>query len=164
VEQIENPFSAGNKMNTEFIDPFVKSTIDTFYQLLSLSVNPGNPRPFDEKKDFLNISSIIGLAGEVQGEVILSFPYPSCKLISEKFTGIASKEIDDTVIDAIGELVNVVAGNAKDGLLQFKIYISIPNIIDGDQNLRLTKNCPAITVPFQFENGNFNLIVTLLEK
>lgn len=150
-------------MKAEYINPFIKATENAFIQVIRIPIEASSPYVFQGEKDLLSVSAIIGLAGEAQGAVILSFDTQSCLKISKNFTGIESSTIDDTAADAIGELVNIIAGNAKEGLLQFRIYISLPKVITGSVNMKMPKNTPTITVPFQSELGNFNLTVALRE-
>ena len=152
-------------MKSEHIQPFIKATQNAFSEVVYLKTTPGNPYVFQGSEDLFDISAIIGLAGDARGAVILSFPLSSCLKISKSFTGIQSDEVNEVVTDAIGELVNIIAGNSKEGLLQYKIYISLPKVIIGNKmNMILPKNAPSITVPFSSEMGNFNLTVCLMEE
>ncbi len=148
-------------MKVEYIHPFIKATENTFQEVIRISINAGSPYVYQGNKDLMEVSAIIGLAGEAQGAVILSFEKESCLKISKNFTGIDSQHIDENVTDAIGEIVNIIAGNAKEGLMQYRIYISLPKVIIGSADLRMPKNTPTITVPFQSDLGSFNLTVGL---
>ena len=71
-------------------------------------------------------------------------------------------EPEDDVIDVVGEMVNIIAGNAKSGLEQFKIAISLPSIVEGHKHkFASMSNVPIIDIPFKTEYGNFNLLVSL---
>lgn len=152
-------------MKVEHINPFIKAAQNAFSEAVSVKTKAGNPFVFRGKEDLCDVSAIIGLAGEAQGAVFLSFPKGSCLKISKAFTGIESAEIDDVVSDAIGELVNIIAGNSKEGLLQYRIYISLPKVVIGSQiDIKLPKDAPTITVPFESDFGKFNLTVSLREE
>lgn len=151
-------------MKTEYIKSFVKATHNAFLELIKVEIKPGSPQIYQGQKDLFDFAAIIGFAGDTQGEVILSFPYECGLKISSAFTGVKSSQIDDNVIDAIGEMVNVVAGNSKEGFQDIQVFISLPQVICGSQiNLKLPKNVPCITIPFDSELGSFNLIVSLKE-
>ncbi|MCB1174905.1 MAG: chemotaxis protein CheX [Leptospiraceae bacterium] len=149
-------------MKSEYIQPFIKASQHALQHLCQIDIAAGSPALFETDRDFHDVSAIIGLAGEVTGAVALSFTTAGCLAASQAFTGIASSTVDDVAVDAIGELVNVIAGNAKEDLIQFKIYISLPNIVFGHHDLRFPRDTPAITVPMQSrQTEDFNLLVAL---
>ena len=151
-------------MKIEHIEPFIKATQKTFSEIMGLDVKPGSPKLYDSSTDIFEATAVIGLAGEARGAVLLSFSMESCLRIATLFTGVESNQLDETVADAIGELVNIIAGNAKEGLLQYHIYISLPKVITSATDMKLPKNTPAITVPFKCDKGTFNLSVALKEE
>jgi len=56
--------------------------------------------------------------------------------------------------------VNVIAGNAKQGLLDFKIVISLPLIIKGtNHKITWMVGVPVILIPFKYEYGDIYLSV-----
>ncbi|MCB1318199.1 MAG: chemotaxis protein CheX [Leptospiraceae bacterium] len=151
-------------MKSEYINPFIKATQKAFRELMHVETKPGSPLLFEAARDYLEVTAIIGLAGEVTGAVILSFPSESCLRISRAFTGIQSDAVDDVAVDAVGEVVNVIAGNTKEDLLQFRIYISLPKVVFGQYDLRFPRDTPMIAVPFESDAGSFRLIVALKES
>ena len=69
------------------------------------------------------------------------------------------------VIDGVGELVNILAGNAKKDLLDFRIIISLPGVITGNKyKINWLKDVPVITIPFESELGDFTVNVSLKDK
>jgi chemotaxis protein CheX len=60
--------------------------------------------------------------------------------------------------------VNIVAGNAKKGLENLRIEISLPGVIVGnDYKINWPKGVPVITIPFSSEVGNFSVNVSMKE-
>lgn len=151
-------------MKSDYINPFIKATENTFMEMMNVKVENSNPYVYRGAEDLYDVSAIIGLAGEARGLVVLSFSRESCLKFSEAFTGIKSDDIDEIVCDAIGEIVNIIAGNSKEGLLQFRIYISLPKVVFGKLDMRLPRNLPTITVPYESGLGPFNLTVGLKEE
>ena len=71
-------------------------------------------------------------------------------------------EMNDDVMDATGELANIIAGYAKRFLQDFKISISLPTVIRGHG--LVIKEPPDVfsfVVPFECDLGNFDLGVGL---
>jgi chemotaxis protein CheX len=73
--------------------------------------------------------------------------------------------MDDEVIDAIGEIINIIAGNAKRGLEEsFRLVISLPTIIQGSNHAIQWPNDQAriICIPFKiFDDETFILSVAI---
>ena len=63
-------------------------------------------------------------------------------------------EINSDVIDAVGELTNMVAGGAKAQLEHLNLSISLPNVITGlGHEVRFPSNVTPIVIPFDSDWG-----------
>ena len=66
------------------------------------------------------------------------------------------------VIDGVGEMVNIVAGNAKQDLLSFRIEISLPGVITGNMyKIHWPEKIPVVGIPFESDAGPFTVYVSL---
>ncbi|MGD9201662.1 MAG: chemotaxis protein CheX [Chitinispirillia bacterium] len=152
-------------MDVTYINPFIASTISTFKTMLNTDVKPGKISL--KKGDFplFDVSGVIGLSGEATGAISISFPKLVALKVVSTMLGISIKIIGPDVTDGIGEIANIIAGNAKQDLTQFKINISLPNVIIG-QNHYISKpsDAPGIIVPFDSSLGNFAMEITLKTK
>jgi chemotaxis protein CheX len=117
----------------QYIQPFIDVTKSAFKDFLGAEVSVG--RPFFSRKDTPNeceISGIIGLSGEARGAVVIGMKSALAIRLTDMLTGTAHSAIDDDVVDAIGEIVNIMSGNAKKGLEEaFRLVISLPSIVKG---------------------------------
>ena len=58
-------------------------------------------------------------------------------------------DLDADVIDAVGELTNMVAGAAKSKLEEFRLAVSLPNVVTGQAHgIHFPSNVTPICVPF----------------
>ena len=147
-------------IKVEHINPFVTATVETFQSMLNTKVVPGKIFLVKGAKLQHDISGIIGLSGGAKGTVTLSFPKISALKSVSAFIGEKVAVMDDVVKDAIGELANIVAGAAKRDLAQFKISISLPTVIIGENHeVQGGKEVTPMGVPFESPLGNFCLIV-----
>jgi chemotaxis protein CheX len=147
-------------IKAEHANPFVKAAIDTFQTMANLKVAPGKIRLKDKHTLPYDVSGIIGLSGGAKGMVALSFPKASALAVVRAFSG--EKSISASkMVDAIGELANIVAGAAKKDLSQFKIKISLPTVITGDNHsIAGPVDTMCLVVPFDFPGGKFDLAVS----
>jgi chemotaxis protein CheX len=81
-----------------------------------------------------NMTSMIGLGGEIRGLLAIHCPASVAKAITGAFLGLVVEDLDDDVKDAIGEIANMVAGNLKVSYakINIKIELAIPTSIIGE--------------------------------
>ena len=152
----------------QYIQPFVQVTSSVFKSMLHLDLAPDRAY-FVGKESFLDwdISGLIALTGEVRGLVALSMKYPTASKISSILTGLNSAG-NSEMVDAVGEMVNIIAGNVKKNLEElFHIVISLPTVVSGkahaivipDDRIRL------LCIPFEiFQNEVLCLSININEQ
>lgn len=151
-------------MQAKFINPFIKASENLFRDFLKLNVDAGKPFLMDGRGDLYEVSAIIGLAGDTQGAVVLSFHSDTAIKMISLFAGHEYKFLTNEVLDGVGEFVNIIVGNAKKYLEQYKITISLPGVVTGkDYRIKWPDGIPIITIPFISDIGNFTLNVSLMD-
>lgn len=147
-------------VKVEHVIPFIDATILTFQSMVHTEVKPGKIGLVQAAGSRFDVSGVIGLSGVAQGNVALCFGRITALKVVSAFVGIRVLALDDVVTDAVGELANIVAGAAKKDLTQFKIQISLPSVILGENHeLAGPKDILPMVVPFTCGLGNFNLVV-----
>jgi chemotaxis protein CheX len=149
-------------MKAKYINPFLASSVNLFRNYLGVSCTSSAPYLNPDAQSLDEVSGIIGLAGETIGAVVLSFSRETAIRIASLMAGRTYTTLSNEVIDVVGELVNIVAGNAKKDLLDYRIVISLPGVIVGKENrIKWPSNVPVITIPFQSDAGPFTVNVSL---
>jgi chemotaxis protein CheX len=152
-------------MKVEYINPFIESVYDLFTTMLGSTAKRGVLGLSRGDSDPSEITALIGLSGPARGVVALSFPVATALAISNRLSGMESRVVDDTVSDAIAEVVNIVAGGAKG---KFKlgdcpsIDLSLPSIgiVRGkNYNVEYPTSTTWLEVPFESDLGPFNMRV-----
>ena len=138
----------------EFINPFIIAVSKTLETMVGCKVVREPPQLKKEKSALYPVSGIIGLSGVIVGTVVLTM----CETLALKCASTMLmeeyKEFNCDVFDAVGELTNVIAGNAKAQLEEYKLNLSLPNVIYGkDAELRFPERCQPISIPFQTDFG-----------
>lgn len=150
-------------MDPTYITPFVGSISNVFETMLQLPVNVGTPSVKNSNKPSYDVSGIIGMTGDVEGTVVLSFPTSTAERAVTLFTGMELKTADEDFADAIGELVNMVSGGAKAQFTGKQVAISTPSVIIGAEHAVYgRKDMTTIEIPCSCDIGNFNVEVALL--
>jgi chemotaxis protein CheX len=151
-------------MTVRYIDPFITATVTVFKDLFQLTAEVQKPYLIkaDDPHNW-DVSAIIGIAGEAKGAVVLSFTDALARALTTRLMGADGPIAPDMITDAIGEMVNIVAGNAKKGLEQYRLVISLPSIVKGKNHVIAwpARGIPIIGVPFKTTLDSFHLSVGL---
>jgi len=148
-------------MKAEYINPFLDASINLFKTHLMFNVKNKTPYVNQDSQNLNEVSAIIGLAGDIIGAVVLSFTRDTAIAMASRFSGQKHLAVGKEVLDAIGELVNIIAGNAKKDLNDFRIEISLPGVITGHKyKINWPQSVPVITIPFESDAGDFTVNVS----
>ncbi|MCL1928301.1 MAG: chemotaxis protein CheX [Treponema sp.] len=152
----------------QYIQPFVQVTSTVFSNMLQVELKPDRAY-FAEKESFLewDISGIIALTGEVKGLVAISMKKETASKITAQLTG-ADEFSNSDIVDVVGELVNIIAGNVKRNLEDmFRIIISLPKVISGKAHMIVIPEdrIRLLCIPFViYEHEVICLSINIQEK
>ena len=151
----------------KFIQPFIDVSKSVFEEFLGTNLSEGRPYLVESgAASDGDISAIIGLSGEARGAVVISMKKDLAIEITGILTGAQHNDLDDDVVDAVGEIVNIIAGNVKKKLEnEFnRLVISLPSIVQGKNHVIRWPGIHArfIRIPFEiFNKSTFNLSVAI---
>ncbi len=148
-------------MDPTYIIPFIKSAKNVFETMFQMPLECGAPSVKSESSASYDVSAIIGFAGEVEGAVVLSFPEAIARRIVTLFVGseVTSKE---DLSDAVGELVNMIAGGAKAQFTSKKVSISCPSVVIGSGHIvHGKKDMVTVMIPATCDCGQFAIEVAM---
>lgn len=149
-------------MDQSYIMPFVKSVQNVFEMMLQLPVQVGAPELKAAGKPSFDVSGIIGMSGDVEGSVILSFPTATAERIVALFVGEDLEHTHADFADAVGELVNMISGGAKAQFEGKQVSISCPSVVIGkDHVVHGRKDVICIGIPCASDCGEFAVEVAL---
>ena len=137
----------------QYIQPLIKVCESVFQEFCQTEVKAGRVYFIskDEYETNWDISGIIGLSGEASGAVSISMKARTAFDVTEKLTGQAHNSFDSDVTDAVGEIINIIAGNVKKSFEEdLKIRISIPTIVKGNAHFIVwpSEKTRIICIPF----------------
>ncbi|MDR1900298.1 MAG: chemotaxis protein CheX [Treponema sp.] len=141
----------------QYIQPFIEVSVRVFKEFLHCDLTADRAY-FTEKEDFQawDISGIIGLSGEARGAVAISMKTETAVKIADMLTNTPHTYLDSDVIDAVGEIVNIIAGNVKKHLEEmFQLVISLPSIVKGKAHAIVwpSERTRIICIPFKIFSG-----------
>lgn len=151
-------------MKAEHINPFLKSTMETFSTMLNMKIRPGKLFLRTQPQN-ADISGVIGLSGDIRGAVVMAYPASTAMKIVSSFIGEEVNSLNDDVADAVGELTNIITGFAKKDLQDLHLSISLPSIVRGVNHMvDMPKDAPVMCIPFDGDSGPFFVEVSMVAK
>lgn len=151
--------------SVKYINPFVLSTLHVFRTALGVSLKRGEPFRSDLAPMKREITGIIGLSGKANGTVILEMPRSTAIQITGRMLGDAPAEVNADVVDAVGEVTNMVAGAAKAKMEELQMSIGLPSVIVGCEHIiSFPTDVPRIALPFHSEIGTVHVEVSFTES
>lgn len=152
-------------ISVEFINPFVTSAITVFRTMASCELTRGKPYLAEGVERTHEISGVIGLSGKAIGTVVLSLGEKVALKVTEAMLGEAPTGMNGDVVDAIGELTNMIAGAAKAQMEHLEMSVSLPSVIMGrDHRVGFPGDIQPIAIPFESDWGPICVEVGLRER
>jgi chemotaxis protein CheX len=150
-------------MKVEYINPFLDATIKVLKTMAFTEATAGKPYVKKGEEAKGDVTGIIGITGDVGGSLSITFTGDCiCNIVSNMF-GETIKEVNDEVKDAVGELTNMISGDARRVLddIGLKLVAAIPSVISGkNHSIKHMVKGPVIAIPFSTNAGPFTVEVT----
>jgi chemotaxis protein CheX len=158
-----NPFFLffGMSIDVDYINPVIAGLEEAFFTMLNIKIERTGLGLMENNQALFPVSGIIGISGKCVGTVVLSMT-PSVAIKAAATMLMADEgditEVNDDVLDSVGELTNMVCGGAKAKLAQYQLSMSLPNILCGDNcRLHFPQNSHPISIPFKCDWGSLAL-------
>lgn len=139
-------------MNAEHINPFLMAGMQVLHDVCQLDAKVGKPTAQEAKFGTDTIVIMIGITGEMKGQVMLAFKNEVACDIASKMCMMQITQMDEISTSAICELGNMMMGNAATVFSTKGIGIDItpPTLCRGDIlfSSGVTKN---ICIPLVYE-------------
>jgi chemotaxis protein CheX len=154
-------------MKAELVNPFLTATIELFERTFGLTPQAGEAYLDDRaKKHRWDISAVMVLTGSAIGVVAIRLT----RLLADKLlvkSGVSweSEDERESLCDGmVGELVNIISGNASGSLSGYDIDISVPIVIQGENHtVSWPDRSPILSIPFATDYGPFVVNICLIE-
>lgn len=144
----------------EIAKPFVQATIHVLSCMAGLTPTPGAPYVKKNSVAQGDVSAIVGVTGDKAGSISVTFSKACAIAVVRGMLGEDIQDILQDTKDAVGEITNMISGQARGGLAEMGMSFqgSTPSVIMGDNHTlsHITKG-PVIAIPFQTEHGEFTL-------
>jgi chemotaxis protein CheX len=144
------------RYDVDFINPFLEAVVHVLGTMANVQARPGRPYINRKRTAIGDVTGLIGVTGHAAGTISLTLSQGAIlrivnNMLYENFT-----EIDDEIADAVGELTNMIAGQARGALsrngMSFKA--STPTVVRGKgHEVQHAARAPVLAIPFQTDDG-----------
>ncbi|MEA4963626.1 chemotaxis protein CheX [Lutispora sp.] len=155
-------------MNVEYINPFITASRSVIRQTTGFEPAIGElyvkATPYTGDK----VMIIIGLAGKIRGNVVVSFDYETAyKIVSAMMGGMPIQTLDEMSKSAIAELCNMILGNTATIFSKKNIHVDItpPTVLTGDNMQLSAAKSTVVCIPLILDdNAKIELDISYVEN
>ena len=157
------------KINAKFVNPFIDAGMNVVKQIAGIDVRRGHLSYKGQPEPSYGVSIIIGVYGYLSGQVVYSMKTEVADKLVNRMLGdaMAPNERKILFVDTLGELANMITGNATSILSSKKdlsLKITTPVIATGENiNVRLVTK-PTLVLGLYTQYGPVEISVALEEQ
>lgn len=140
--------------------PFFESTREVFSVMAGIKVTIGTPYKKQAPFRYYDVTGQINFYGDVIGVASICMPGATADKMVEKFAGMALERNSSDYADAVGELANMISGNAKKNL-DVNASITTPIVILGSHTVVPSSAVPCVAIPGTCSFGEFVVEVSI---
>jgi len=153
-------------MKAEYINPFYLATKDVFQMMLDVETDKGQLAIVEDMIPGKEANVVLGVTGDLKGTILFSFPKEMILEMVKIMSGMDVDTIDHFVSSALGEVANIIGGNAVTKLTANNYICDIvpPQIFIGEYRSLSMASQQALLLPILTPIGKFDINIFLKEK
>lgn len=142
-------------MDAAMVNPFIEGTLYILDTTASVKAMPG---PCYIKKDTLapgDISAVLAITGDLTGSACLSFTEKSILGIVSAMFGEPMTQMDEEIIDAVGEIGNMVSGHVATKMTEMGKSVGVKLLdVKNGRGHHLPHAGQVLVLPFKTTKGD----------
>ena len=152
-------------MKAEYINPFYLATKDVFKMMLDIDADKGDLQVLEGMIPNKEVNVLLGVTGDLKGTILFSFPKQMTLDMVKIMAGMEMEEVDGFVSSALGEVANIVSGNAITKLTAKDYICDIvpPQIFVGENKSFSMASQTSLLLPLKTSIGDFEITIFLKE-
>ena len=156
-------------MKAEYLNPFIHAAKNVLETMAQVKVTAKKPYLKEGDATFGDVTGIIGMASDiVEGNMMISFAGPCIlQIVGKMLMEEPQEKINDEIVDAVGELTNMICGGAKAELAKrgLSFNLATPTMITGKGvEIHYRSDAPILVIPFETDFGQFVLEANMADK
>lgn len=139
------------------INPFLDAVVGVLGMMASVEAKPGKPYINRKRSAVGDVTGTIGISGTADGVMSLTLDEAVILKVVNNMLAENYTEINDEIADAVGELTNMIAGQARQDLVKqgMNLKASTPTVITGKgHKISHITSSPILSIPFTTSEGS----------
>lgn len=153
-------------MNVRFLNPFIEAAFEVLRAEMGIAAERGDISLQRSACTADEVTAMIALVGDVEGLVLYGMSEETAIAMVSRILGQPFDTFDDLAQSGIGELSNVITGQASTRLAEagFEAKISPPTLVLGKGTTISTLDFQRLVVPLHTELGDVTVHLALRER
>lgn len=153
------------RLEATHINAVCKAAENIFQTYFGLELKTMKPRAGTFSVESNSISVIIGVIGELEGQIICSFSSETAKgIVSYMMGGMTVTELDEMAFSGISEFGNWIGGNTATELSNVQCLTDVTPPIVNEGSSKFRTNRLFVTVPMESSIGLIEVHISLEKK
>ena len=155
---------SSKKYDVNFINPLLDAVLNVLSTMANIEVTPRQPYLNMQGTAAEDITGQVTIDGYAKGVIALSLSKNAILQIVNNMLFESYTEINDDIADAVGELTNMISGQARSGLSEMGMPFqsSTPTVVIGKGNkISHIPSAPILSIPFESEAGGLVVEISL---
>lgn len=102
----------GGEVKQEYVNPFLAPARLVWQSELGQSLELASVEAVSHRFTTEDVTAAIGISGQLQGSVLYGFPMGTARAITDTMVGIEVDAFSELALSALGEIANMITGNA----------------------------------------------------
>jgi len=156
------------KINAKHVNPFIEAAMKVVKQITGIDVRRGHLSYKAKVEPTFGVSIIVGIYGFLVGQVVYSMENELAhKIVDKLLAGKSPQERQILFVDTLGELANMITGNATALLSQTRdntLKITTPAIASGSNVSITLLPKPALVLGLYTQYGPIEINIAVEEQ
>lgn len=122
---------AQSEYQQRLTEALTQSTQGLFQTMCSIEMKPTGIQHTCNRRAQYELNGIISVSGKLKITVVLSLTKQLAFNVVDAFLGSSTDVVNSDVIDVVGELTNMISGNAKERLAIAGLSLGLPTVVAG---------------------------------
>jgi chemotaxis protein CheX len=150
-------------MKAEFVNTFLEPAMNVWQKELGIDLTFREAESVNGTFTTEDLTAVIGVTGKLKGNVFYELSRGTAQTVASAMCGQEFEEMDELPLSAIGELANMITGNATTALstANYICDISPPVLLPRDASVTVSN--PQIRAHFDSSLGSMSIRIGLTE-
>jgi chemotaxis protein CheX len=140
-------------LEEKYVRPFIVGAQHVFKTMLDIDLIPSDPIEKGSRRTSAEVTGVMGFTGDRRGTMTVGMSADGALTIYARLLNEKLSSVSPEIIDAVGELTNIISGQARKELEREQLHLiaHVPMVFVGkDIHISFISTGTLTTIPFTF--------------